>query len=73
MARAATLHVTNLAATTGPDAFVWDNPFGGIWNTATNWLDATIGMTATAAPAVSNTVTVTGGTDDNFVDILGTG
>jgi hypothetical protein len=55
------------------DNFGWSNPYGGIWGTATNWYDTTVGTTAIAAPGANGTVAITGGVGDNFTNILGTG
>jgi hypothetical protein len=57
----------------GPDAYLWTNPYGGLWGSAPNWMDTTVGAVATSAPGASNVVTVTGGTNNNFTNIVGTG
>ena len=73
--QAAAIHVINAVQRpfSGSDAFLWQNPYGGLWNTVTNWLDTTTGTVAANAPTALNAVTVTGGTSDNFTDIVGTG
>jgi len=55
------------------DADLWQNPYGGIWGTASNWWDNTTGTTAATAPGALNPVAITGGTAGNFTDIVGTG
>jgi hypothetical protein len=57
----------------GNDAYLWVNPYGGLWSAPPNWLDATTGAAAGSAPGVGNAVTVTGGTNQNFTNIIGTG
>ncbi len=57
----------------GPDAYLWSNPYGGLFSSAPNWMDTTAGTIAASAPGATNAVTVTGGTSNNFTDIIGTG
>jgi hypothetical protein len=52
---------------------MWVNEYGGLWNAVPNWMDISIGSTATSAPTISNAVTITGGTNENFTSIVGTG
>ncbi len=54
------------------DTLTWSNQYGGDWATAANWTDITSGTTATAAPGVGNTVSITGGVG-SFTNIVGSG
>ena len=61
------------ALSVGPDAYIWVNQYGGLWNAVPNWMDISTGSTATSAPAISNAVTITGGTNQTFTNIVGIG
>jgi hypothetical protein len=61
-----------LLSNTG-DVYLWQNQYGGLWNVPANWFDNTTGTIAAAAPATSNVVTITGGTNNNFTNIAGAG
>ena len=56
-----------------PDTYLWVNQYGGFYSAAANWIDTTTGTAAASAPNGSNAVTITGGTNDNFANIIGTG
>lgn len=55
------------------DSYTWSNPFGGMWETASNWYDATVGSPVIASPGAASTVTISGGAGDTFTNIAGTG
>ncbi|WP_158929151.1 hypothetical protein [Acidisphaera sp. S103] len=57
----------------GPDAYIWVNQYGGLWNAVPNWMDVSTGLAASSVPNASNAVTITGGTNENFTAIIGTG
>ena len=58
---------------TAPDTYLWVNAYGGLFGAAANWIDTTTGTAAASAPTGSNAVTITGGTNDAFANIVGTG
>ena len=60
--------VKQLTATA--DTYTWTNQYGGIWGTASNWLDTTLNAVAVAVPGANNTVSIVGGASTN---ILGNG
>jgi hypothetical protein len=49
------------------------NQYGGFWGAAANWLNVTTGSSATSAPGGTGVVTITGGVNGNFTNIVGTG
>ncbi len=57
----------------GADAYGWTNQYGGSWNSAPNWLDITAGLVAGSAPGAGNAVTIAGGINGNFTNIVGAG
>ena len=75
MSRTPGLRIVNAAqvGAGAADTDLWQNPYGGIWGAASNWLDNTTGTTAVTAPGILNPVAITGGTAGNFIDIVGTG
>jgi hypothetical protein len=75
LTRAATIHVSHAlqVRAASPDAEIWQNQYGGLWSTAANWLDTITGSTATSPPTSLNPVTITGGINNNFTDIVGSG
>ena len=64
---------TILVLSMTPDTYLWSNQYGGFFSAAANWIDTTTATPAASAPNGSNAVTITGGTNDNFTNILGTG
>ena len=52
-------------------AYVWANQYGGLWNTALNWTNA--GTVAASAPTGANIASITGGSNNNFTTIAGSG
>jgi hypothetical protein len=64
---------TVAAMSVAPDAYIWANANGGLWSATPNWLDSTTGSAATSVPNASNAVTITGGTNQDFTNIAGTG
>ena len=55
------------------DAYSWVNPFGGLWGSVSNWIDTTTNTVANSVPGASNSVSITGGTNENFTNIVGAG
>jgi hypothetical protein len=64
---------TAAALSVVPDAYIWENANGGLWSATLNWLDSTTGSAATSVPNASNAVTITGGINQDFTNIAGTG
>ena len=54
------------------NTFLWANPYGGAWGTASNWFDPT-GSIAAAAPGSANNASISGGSNENFTAIVGAG
>ena len=68
-----TIKPVSLSVVADTDSFTWSNQYGGLWETASNWYDTTVGSPVIAAPGAASTVSITGGIGDNFTNIAGTG
>ena len=54
-------------------AYLWTSGYGGTWSAASNWFDATAGAPASSAPSSGNSVSITGGINENFTNVVGSG
>ena len=53
--------------------YFWANGYGGAWSAASNWFDATAGAPAAAPPGSGNSVSIIGGVNENFTNVVGSG